>query len=158
MPFFMNHLSISFDDFLQSIEPSRSPALQALRATLQPVLEQLGFQEIITAQNLQYVVPYSLYPQGYHCEPPQPLPFITIASQKNYIALYHLGMYASPTLTEWFATNYPLHSSHKLDMGKSCIRFKKPDQIPYTVLKLLAEKVDAVTWIQIYEQAFRKPK
>jgi len=152
----MDNQPISFEDFLQTVEPSRITALQQLRNTLKPILENQGFEEIITTKNLQYVVPYSLYPKGYHCEPPQPLPFLTIASQKNFIALYHLAMYASPELTAWFVENYAAQVPHKLDMGKSCIRLKKIDQIPYALLGTLAEKLSAKDWIQTYETVFRK--
>jgi hypothetical protein len=105
---------------------------------------------------LCYVVPFSLYPSGYHCDPKLPLPFFSLASQKNFIALYHMGIYANPELLEWFVSEYPKHSKQKLDMGKSCIRFKKMDQIPYDLIAELLTKISPEEWIEIYEKAFKR--
>ena len=98
-----------------------------------------------------YVVPKSTYPDGYHCDPKLPLPFMNIASQKNFIALYHLGIYAHPPLYDWFVKEYPNHCSRKLDMGKSCVRFKKIEEIPYDLVGELVSKMDLDQWISIYE-------
>lgn len=105
---------------------------------------------------LGYVVPHSLYPAGYHCDPKTPLPFLAIASQKNFIALYHMGIYAKPELLKWFTTEYPKHSTAKLDMGKSCIRFKKPEHIPYTLIAELAKKMTVKDWIATYEMNLKR--
>lgn len=103
-----------------------------------------------------YFVPKSVYPPGYHCKPFPPLPFINLASQKNYIALYHSGLYAKKELYDWFVTEYPKHAKHKLDMGKSCIRFKKVDDIPYDLIKELLGKMTVEEWIGIYEAAIKR--
>jgi hypothetical protein len=97
------------------------------------------------------VVPHSIYSNGYHCNPKFPLPFINIASQKNFVALYHMGIYADQTLYDWFVTEYPKHAKYKLDMGKSCIRFKKMDDIPYALIGELVEKMSVKAWIELYE-------
>ena len=110
-----------------------------------------GFEAGISYGGLGYVVPHSLYPAGYHCKPVEPLPFAGIASQKNSINFYHMGIYADPKLLEWFVTEYPKHSKQKLDMGKSCIRFKKWDEIPYQLIGELMKKMSAETWIELYE-------
>jgi hypothetical protein len=102
------------------------------------------------------VVPHSIYPNGYHCNPKLPLPFIAIASQKNFIALYHMGIYVNPRLLEWFSTEYPKYSNQKLDMGKSCIRFKKMDQIPFDLIGELARKITVQNWIECYESQIKK--
>ncbi|MFZ1333200.1 MAG: DUF1801 domain-containing protein, partial [Flavobacteriales bacterium] len=102
------------------------------------------------------VVPHSKYPSGYHCDPKLPLPFINIASQKNFVALYHMGIYADKQLLEWFTTEYPKHLTGKLDMGKSCIRFKKVEQIPYELIGELVKKMDADAWIAVYEKAVKR--
>jgi len=102
-----------------------------------------------------YVVPHALYPKGYHCKPADPLPFINLASQKNFIAVYHMGLYADPDLMKWFTHSFPKYSTQKLDLGKSCIRFKKADQIPYQLLGALAEKMTPKQWIELYEKQFR---
>ena len=105
---------------------------------------------------LAYYVPKSIYPDGYHCKPFPPLPFINVASQKNFVALYHMGLYAKKELYDWFVKEYPKHAKYKLDMGKSCIRFKKIDDIPYNLIKELLGKMSVKEWIDIYESAIKK--
>jgi len=114
-----------------------------------------GFEAAISYGGLGYVVPHSLYPDGYHCKPSEPLPFAGIASQKNAITFYHMGIYSKPTLLDWFVTEYPKHSKQKLDMGKSCIRFKKLNEIPYTLIAELMKKMSVVDWIEMYEKILR---
>jgi len=105
---------------------------------------------------LGYYVPKSIYPDGYHCKPFPPLPFINLASQKNFIALYHSGMYAKKELYDWFVAEYPKHCKYKLDMGKSCVRFKKIDDIPYDLIEELLGKMSIEEWISIYENTIKK--
>ena len=100
---------------------------------------------------LGYVVPHSIYPKGYHCNPKQELPFINIASQKNFISLHHLGLYANNSLLEWFVSEYPKHSTYKLDMGKGCVRFKKMEAIPFELIEQLVSKITVTEWILFYE-------
>ena len=114
------------------------------------------FQECINYGMLGYVVPFSSYPEGYHCNPKLPLPFMNLASQKNFIAIYHLGMYANKAILDWFIAEYPKHSTAKLDMGKSCIRFKKIDMIPYALIGQLAAKLSMDEWIALYESQIKK--
>jgi hypothetical protein len=116
-----------------------------------------GFEAGISYGGLGYVVPHSLYPAGYHCKPREPLPFAGIASQKDSINFYHMGIYSDLKLMEWFVAEYPNHSKQKLDMGKSCVRFKKFDQIPYALIGELMKKITVEEWIERYE-AERKPK
>ena len=113
------------------------------------------FIAAISYGGLGYVVPHSLYPAGYHCKPAEPLPFAAIASQKNSINLYHMGIYSDPALLEWFVSEYPKHCRQKLDMGKSCIRFKKPEDIPFALIGELMKKMSVQQWISLYES---KPK
>ena len=101
---------------------------------------------------ISYVVPHSLYPAGYHCNPKEPLPFMSIASQKNFVAVYHMGVYADQELLNWFVQEYPKHMKTKLDMGKSCIRFKKMDQIPYALIGELSKKITVEQWIRICDK------
>ncbi len=105
---------------------------------------------------LGYVVPHSLYPAGYHVQPELPLPFINLASQKNFIALYHSGIYADPALMNWFKNEYPIHCKRKLDMGKSCVRFKSMDDIPYELIAELCTKMTPTEWISLYEKNIKK--
>lgn len=116
----------------------------------------LGFIAAISYGGLGYVIPHSLYPAGYHCKPSEPLPFAGIASQKNSINFYHMGIYSDPKLLNWFVTEYPKYCNHKLDMGKSCVRFKKIDEIPYELIGELMKKMSAQEWIAIYESNLKK--
>jgi hypothetical protein len=115
-----------------------------------------GFEAAISYGGLGYVVPHSLYAPGYHCKPIEPLPFAGIASQKNSINLYHMGIYSKPALLEWFVAEYPKHSAQKLDMGKSCIRFKKVNDIPFELIGELMTKMSVQEWIEIYENTLKK--
>ena len=104
-----------------------------------------------------YVVPHTLYPAGYHCDPKQPLPFMGMASQKNFVSFYHMGLYADKELSDWFIGEYPKHSTSKLDMGKSCIRFKKMNDIPYELIEKLVKKMTVNDWITLYEANLKTP-
>ncbi len=115
-----------------------------------------GFEAAMSYGGLGYVVPHSLYPEGYHCKPSEPLPFAGIASQKNSINFYHMGIYSDPKLLDWFVSEYPKYCKRKLDMGKSCIRFKKLDEIPYELVGQLMTKVSVDEWISTYEKNIKK--
>lgn len=144
-------------DYLDEIPEERKAAFLRLRETMVNNIPK-GFVEQISYGNLGFVVPHSIYPNGYHCDPKLPLPFAGIASQKHFIALYHMGIYANPELLQWFVTEYPKHSKQKLDMGKSCIRFKKWDQIPFDLIAELMKKMTVADWINCYETQFKKSK
>ncbi len=115
-----------------------------------------GFEAAISYGGLGYVIPHSLYPAGYHCKPSEPLPFAGLASQKNSINFYHMGIYSDPKLLNWFVNEFPKHTKQKLDMGKSCIRFKKFDDIPYQLIGELMKKMSVNDWINIYEKNLKK--
>jgi len=115
-----------------------------------------GFEPAISYGGLGYVVPHSIYPDGYHCKPSEALPFAGIAAQKNSINLYHMGIYANPELLSWFTTAYPKHSKQKLDMGKSCVRFKKLEEIPFELIAELMTKMSVADWIATYEKTIKK--
>ena len=143
------------EEYLTKVPEERQAVMQQLRQTILDNLTE-GFEECINYNMIGYVVPHSLYPAGYHCDPKMPLPFMNIASQKNYIALYHSGIYANPDLLAWFQEEYPKHSKRKLDMGKSCIRFKKIEEIPYGLIGQLVQKMSMEEWIDIYEKAIKR--
>lgn len=145
------------NDYLNELPEERKSAFLKLRESILKNLPK-GFNEEMSYGMLGYVVPHSTYPDGYHCTPKLPLPFMNIASQKNYIALYHMGIYANPELLEWFTSEYPKHSSQKLDMGKGCIRFKKLDQIPFDLIAELAGKISVQDWINGYETQIKNRK
>jgi uncharacterized protein YdhG (YjbR/CyaY superfamily) len=146
----------TFDEYLSQVPEERKEAIARLRQVLKDNLP-VGFEEGIGNNMPGFDVPHTLYPAGYHCDPKQPLPFVGFASQNNFIAFYHMGVYAIPEIYEWFISEYPKHSKTKLDMGKSCIRFKKPEQIPFDLIAQLAQKITPQQWIEIYE-ANLKPK
>lgn len=141
--------------YIDSLPADRRKAMEDLRKTILQNLPD-GFVEVMAYGMIGYVIPHNLYPAGYHVDPRQPLPFINIASQKNYIALYHMGLYADQELLAWFTEEYSRHCSHKLDMGKSCIRFKKPDDTPLGLIGELVSKISVKDWIQRYEAGLRR--
>jgi uncharacterized protein YdhG (YjbR/CyaY superfamily) len=143
------------EQYLSELPEDRKEAMLRLRNAIKENLPQ-GFEEVISYGMLGYVVPHSIYPSGYHCNSKLPLPFINLASQKNFIALYHMGIYANKNLESWFVSEYPKHVKTKLDMGKSCIRFKKMEDIPFDFIGELVAKVSVEDWILNYEKAFRK--
>jgi uncharacterized protein YdhG (YjbR/CyaY superfamily) len=142
-------------EYIDSLPSERKEAMTKLRKIIIKKLPK-GFLEMISYGMIGYVVPHSKYPDGYHCNPKLPLPFINIASQKNFIAFHHLGIYGDKSLSEWFKKEYPKHSKNKLDMGKGCVRFKKPEQIPYELIGELCSKITVDKWIERYEKNFKK--
>jgi hypothetical protein len=151
----MKTTGATVEEILENIPEDRKEAFHKLHQT---ILDHLptGFELGISYGALGYVIPHTLYPAGYHCKPSEPLPFASLASQKNSINFYHMGIYADPALLDWFVAEYPKHSAQKLDMGKSCIRFKKLDQIPYDLIGALMQKMTAQQWIDLYERMLNK--
>lgn len=151
----MQYTADTVDEYIDQLPEERKIVLTKLRKVINVNLPK-GFVEQINYKMPGYVVPKSLYPNGYHCDTNLPLPFMNVASQKNFVALYHMGMYASPEILEWFITEYPKHCKYKLDMGKSCVRFKKMNDIPYELIGELVQKMTPQQWIDIYEKAIKK--
>jgi uncharacterized protein YdhG (YjbR/CyaY superfamily) len=143
------------NDYLNQIPEDRKEVFDKLRQTIVDNIPK-GFEECISYKMIGYVVPHTIYPSGYHCNSKLPLPFLCIASQKNFIALYHMGIYADNKILDWFLTEFPKHSKQKLDMGKSCIRFKKPSDIPFELIAELMRKISVDDWIKTYEENFKK--
>ncbi|NNM15351.1 MAG: DUF1801 domain-containing protein [Bacteroidia bacterium] len=142
-------------EYLDKLPADRKKALSKLRKEIKANLPK-GFKQELNYGMPGYVVPHKLYPDGYHCDPKLPLPFMNIASQKNFVAVYHAGVYANPKLLKWFTTEYAKSTKAKLDMGKSCIRFKKMEEIPYELIGKLASKVTVNDWIKTYEKAVKR--
>jgi len=151
----MQYKAHSPEDYINQAPEERKTALKKLRKTIKEHLPN-GFEEGIQYGMIGYYVPHSIYPDGYHCSPKEPLPFMSFASQKNSINLYHSGIYAKPQLHDWFVSEFPKHSKRKLDMGKSCIRFKKTEDIPFDLIAELCTKLTLEEWIGIYESAIKK--
>lgn len=143
------------EEILTSLPEDRAEAFNNLHNVIVKNLPK-GFEAAISYGGLGYVVPHTVYPAGYHCKPIEPLPFAGLASQKNSINFYHMGIYSDPELLDWFVAEYPKHSKQKLDMGKSCIRFKKFDQIPVELIGELMQKMTVKQWVDLYESKLKK--
>lgn len=145
----------SVEDYISKIPEERQEVFTKLFDTITENLPN-GFTKGVSYGMVGWDVPLETFPAGYHCTPGSPLPFMGLASQKNFIALYHMGIYAKPELLDWFVAEFPKHSKRKLDMGKSCIRFKKMDEIPFELIAELSKKMTVDEWINIYETNFKK--
>jgi len=146
----MQSTAVTVDEYLANLPEDRRAVMSDLRKAIKKNIPK-GFQEVMGYGMPGWVVPHSMYPDGYHCDPKQPLPFMGFASQKNHIAVYHMCVYSSGDLLDWFRAEWPKHSAKKLDMGKSCIRFKKPVDVPVALIGELASKMTPQQWIEIYE-------
>ena len=140
------------EEYIESLPDDRKAAISAIRDVINSNLPP-GFKESMGYGATGWVVPHSLYPKGYHCNPDQPLPYMGVASQKNYIAIYSMSLYASSEQLEWFRDAWPRHSNKKLNMGKSCLRFKKLEDVPLDLIGELAAKMTPAQWIEMYESA-----
>lgn len=148
----MQYKSDTPDDYIKQLPADRVAPMNALRKVIKKNLPN-GFEETMTYGMIGYVVPHKLYPPGYHVDPKLPLGLMAIASQTNFVALYHMGLYADRKLLAWFTEAYAKCVPTKLDMGKSCIRFKKPDLIPLGLIGELAGKLTVKDWVSAYEKA-----
>ena len=151
----MQYEANSPEEYIAQVPEERQAIMQKLRKTIKDNLPK-GFEEGMNYKMIGYYVPHSIYPDGYHCDTSLPLPFMNVASQKNSINLYHMGIYAKKELLDWFVAEYPKHCKRKLDMGKSCIRFKKVEEIPFDLIGELCAKMTVEEWITIYESAVKK--
>jgi uncharacterized protein YdhG (YjbR/CyaY superfamily) len=146
---------MTVDEYISKIPNDRIEVFNEILKVIRLGLPQ-GFEECISYGMIGFVVPHSLYPKGYHCDPKLPLPFLSIASQKNSINIYHMGIYADTNLLNWFVESYKENVKGKLDMGKSCIRFKPTQEIPYKLIEELCAKTSVNQWIELYEKSFSK--
>ena len=143
------------EEYIASIPEDRKKPVSELRQVINENLPE-GFEETMSYGMIGYVVPHTVYPDGYHCDPSLPLPFMNLASQKNYIAVYHSGIYAKKELQDWFVEEYKKETGKKPDMGKSCIRFKNLENIPFQLIGELSAKISSKEWIEIYEKNVKK--
>lgn len=151
----MQSKAATIKEYINEAPEDRQSALEQLRKVISKNLPK-GFKEAMGYGMPGFVVPHSIYPAGYHCSPELPLPFVSFASQKNFIAVYHMGLYADPKLLKWFVDEYSARVPGKLDMGKSCIRFKKPEQIPFELIGELCSKMTVDEWIALYEKNYKR--
>lgn len=150
----MNYKANTIDKYISLIPEERRVAFKRLHSVIKKNLPE-GFSEVISYGSPAYIVPHSIYPAGYHCKPSEPLPFIAIACQKHFIGFYHMGVYANPDLLKWFQAEYAKLDIGKLDMGKSCVRFKNMNKIPYDLLGELVTKISVNEWIEVYESGLK---
>ena len=151
----MQYTATSPEDYISQVPTERQNSLIKLRKAIKDNLPK-GFEEGIQYGMIGYYVPHSIYPNGYHCTPEIPLPFMSFASQKSSVNLYHSGIYAVPAIHDWFVNEYPKYSKRKLDMGKSCIRFKHLEDIPFDLIGMLASKMTVEEWVNIYKSTLKK--
>jgi len=142
------------NEYIDSLPEERKKVMTELRKAIKKSIDK-NFSEGMGYGMMGYSVPHKIYPAGYHCDPKLPLPFMGLASQKNFVAVYHMGVYADKKLMAWFVKEFPKHSKSKLDMGKSCIRFKKMNDVPVKLIGELAGKMSAKEWIATYEKALK---
>ena len=151
----MTSNATTVEQYIAALPEDRKPPITALRKIIKKNLPK-GFKEGMGYGMIGYVVPHSIYPPGYHCTPQLPLPFMSVASQKNFIAIYHMGIYGDATLLQWFTDKYAQLNIGKLDMGKGCIRFKNLAKIPYPLIGELSGKVTVEKWIEVYEKNLKR--
>ena len=151
----MQSKALTPDDYINELPSDRKEVIQKLRKAIQDNLPK-GFQESIGYGMMGYCVPHSIYPNGYHCNPKDPLPFMGMASQKNFVAFYHMGIYTDKNLHDWFVAEYAKRCKYKLDMGKSCVRFKKFEDIPYDLIAELTQKISVEDWVKTYESVLKR--
>lgn len=147
----------SISTYIAAVDEVRRTAFENLYNTVKQNIPNQFTEQIIYGQ-IGFVVPKTIYPAGYHCTPELPLPFVTLAAQKSHIALYHMGIYMMPEVYDWFVAEYPKHSKRKLDMGKSCIRFKKADDIPFELIGTLMQKISVAQYVATYEDILNARK
>jgi uncharacterized protein YdhG (YjbR/CyaY superfamily) len=153
----MTSAATTVEQYLDELPEDRKAAVTKLHQTILKNLPK-GFEACMNYGMIGYVVPHSLYPAGYHCDPKLPLPFAGLASQKNAISFYHMGIYANAELMDWYTTEFAKQSKKKLDMGKSCTRFKKPEDIPYNLIGEMMKKMTVQDWVTCYETTFRQAR
>ena len=153
----MQSKATTVDQYLDELPDERKKAMEELRKVIKKNIPK-GFQECMSYGMVGYVVPHSKYPAGYHCDQKLPLPFLAFASQKNFIAVYHMGIYAEPRLLKWFTEAHAKASPKKLDIGKSCMRYKKAEDIPYQLIGELVSKITPDEWIEMYERNYKNQR
>lgn len=142
-------------EYIDQIPQEKRTNLDIVYKAVQSTIPK-GFEETLNYNMIGFVVPHSIYPKGYHCDPKLPLPFINVAAQKSHVALYHLGVYAFPEVLKWFTDEYEKATGKNPRMGKSCIRFTYKEEIPTKVIQSLCKKISAQQWIDKYEVSIKK--
>jgi|688.fasta_scaffold710222_2 hypothetical protein len=154
----MTSKAATVEEYLAKLPDDRRAALVAVRNVILDNLDP-DIEERMSYGMIGYAVPHSVYPAGYHCDPKMPLPVAGLASQKGHMSLYLMSLYGDPKLKEWFETEY-LKTGKKLDIGKSCVRFRKLDDLPLALIGKAFKKTNAKAYIRLYEETLRgqRPK
>ena len=145
----------SIEEYIKSLSDYRAEVVHELIKVIENNIP-FGYVKKMNYNMPSFVIPHSIYPSGYHVTPDLPLPFIGVASQKNHIGFYHMGIYADSKLSDWFIKEYPKYCKSKLNMGKSCIRFKNMNDIPYKLVGELSKKMTTEDWISSYEKNIKR--
>lgn len=145
------------EEYIESLPEERREVIKEVRSAIKNNLPE-GFEETTEYGMITYYVPHSIYPKGYHVNPKDPLPFMAIASQKNHVAVYHMGIYMDDELLSWFVEEYEKSVPTKLDIGKSCIRFKNTKKIPVELIGQLSSRLTTKKYIELYEASIKAAK
>lgn len=143
------------EEYIESLAPDRRAAIQAVREVILAHLPQ-GFEECLLYGMISYVVPHQLYPAGYHCDPSKPLPYASLGSQKNHMAIYLMNVYGDSETEQWFRKAFE-ETGKKLNMGKSCVRFRKVADLPLEVIGQAIARTPVKKYIARCEEARRGP-
>lgn len=149
----MRSTATTIEDYLAELPEDRREAIQAVRETILKNLPA-GYEEGVQYGAIGYFVPHSIYPAGYHCDPSQPVPFVGLASQKNHMGIYLMCVYGDPEHEAWFRQAWA-KTGKKLDMGKSCVRFKKIEDVPLKVIGQTIKRVPVKKFIARYEEVLQ---
>lgn len=141
-------------EYLKGLEPEQRKTVQAVRKIIKLNLPN-GYKEVLQYGMISYVVPLSFYPKGYLNNPNVPLPYISLAGQKKHNAIYFMGLYADSKLNSWFQKEYKA-SGKRLDIGKSCVRFRKLDDLPLELIGKAVGKISPKRMVEYYEGAKEK--
>lgn len=143
----------SVTEYVASLPSDRRKSIEILRKLLRTHLDPV-LEEVMQYGMITWVVPHRVYPAGYHCQPTDPLPVVSLASQKNNLALYLMPLYGDPQLSTWFDAAWK-KSGYRLDRGKSCVRFRSLEEIPLDVVAELLKKINVPAWIRLQESQRR---
>jgi hypothetical protein len=145
----MQSKATTVEQYLAELPKDRREAIQAVREVILRNLPK-GYEEGMQYGMIGYYVPHSLYPPGYHCDPKQPLPYAHLASQKNYMSIYLMCVYAGGEQQAWFREEWQ-KTGKKLDMGKSCVRFRKLEDLPLPLIGKAIKRASVKKFITFYE-------
>jgi hypothetical protein len=140
-------------EYLASLPPERRRELAAVRSVIKEHLPK-GFVETMQYGMITYVVPLKVYPAGYLGKKDVPVPYASLAAQKGHLALYLMCVYGNPKLERWFKSAWE-KSGKKLDMGKSCVRFKSADALALEVIAEAIERTPVKDFVELYEATRR---